>query len=358
MKFDTSVLNTPIFALIFITLLFLSGTWLLFAFLIGVALVATFLLRSFLLNKRLPAPPNAAVLITGCSSGFGEDASLRLASQGVLVFAGVRRAEHGEKLQQKAAKFANKIVPVILDVTDQKQVTDSAETVKQVLEEKKSFLLGLINNAGYSESAPLEVLPLDKIRKQFEVNVTGQVAVTQAMLPLLRAPAVSVSAEGATGQGNKTQSRRIIFVSSGVGLVTFPGFGIYSASKHAVEAIGDTLRMELAPWGIDVSILEPGAIATEFSATNMATGAANVPKEVPPGMDAKVLAQYHRYIEATQQTPKKRGHVSVFSDAVESALFDSAPLTRYLVGSDVQLLPFVTKLPNRLLDLFLRGKYK
>jgi len=355
-KVDTSVLNTALFIIIFAVLLFLSGTWLVFLVLFGVALLATSLLRTYVLNKRLEPPANAAVLITGCSSGIGEHAAVHLASRGLLVFAGVRSVEQGERLKQLGN--AARLVPVVLDVTDEKQIAEAVTFVQQTLKDKNATLLGVVNNAGYAEAGPMEVIPVAKLRKQLEVNVVGQVAVTQAFLPLLRAPA-----EGATGAGAATQSKRIIFISSGVGKVVLAGTGSYAASKHALEAIADALRMELAPWkNIDVVLVEPGAIETEFRATANKMRGENMPAQVEH-VDSKVLAQYQRYAEevAVREGAKnksKRAHVSICTEAIEAALFDSIPLTRYLCGNDVMMLPLALRLPDRWLDLYMRGPFK
>jgi NAD(P)-dependent dehydrogenase (short-subunit alcohol dehydrogenase family) len=341
LKLDTSVANTLIFTLLAVLLIFFTGIWFVLLICLALAFLITSLLRQHLINKRLDVSAGAAVLLTGSSTGIGEDAAIRLASKGVLVFAGVRKPEDGEKLKQKAGN--DKIVPILLDVTDEKQINESLSTVSSVLKEKNATLIGIVNNAGYSEYGPLELVPIEKVRRQFDVNVVGQIAVTQAFLPLLR---------------SHNLHKRILFISSGVGRVSFPGNGPYCASKHAIEAIGDSWRMELAPWNIDVVLIEPGAISTEFSNTYAKTRNDNVPKEAPANMDAKVFERYQRYVEESAKRVPKRGHVSLCSDAIEAALFDSVPLTRYLVGSDVQPLPIAEKLPDRLLDLVLRNAWK
>jgi NAD(P)-dependent dehydrogenase (short-subunit alcohol dehydrogenase family) len=296
--------------------------------------------------EGLTPPSNAAVLITGSSTGIGEDAALKLVSRGVTVFAGVRKNEDGEKLKAKAK--SDKLIPLIMDVADQKQVAEAVATVTQILKDQGGNLLAVINNAGYSETAPLELIPLDKVRKQFEVNVVGAIAVTQAFLPLLRAQPLP-------DEGMMRLTKRILFISSGAGRISFPGLGVYCASKFALEAIGDAWRKELAHWSIDVILVEPGAIDTEFRNTYVKTREENVPKQAD-GVDPKVLAQYQKFIEVSDS--KKRGHVSLCTDAIEAALFDSAPLPRYLVGSDVQILPLATKFPDRILDRVTRGAYK
>ena len=181
-----------------------------------------------------------AVVVTGASTGIGAACALDCAGRGMTVFAGVRDPRAGEALAEKGGPS---LIPITLDVTDEPSITRSVEVVQRVVGE--GGLGGLVNNAGIVIGSPLEVIPLSQLRKQLEVNVIGQIAVTQAFLPLLR-----------RGRG------RIVNMGSIAGRGTIPLLGPYSASKFALEALTDALRMELQPWGIQVSIIEPGAIAT------------------------------------------------------------------------------------------------
>src|SRR4029079_3011131 len=183
-----------------------------------------------------------SVVITGASTGIGAACALDCAGRGMTVFAGVRDPRAGEAL---AAKGGPSLIPITLDVTDEPSIARSVETVQRVVGD--SGLGGLVNNAGIAIGSPLEVIDLSQLRKQLEVNVIGQIAVTQAFLPLLR------RARG-----------RIVNMGSIAGRGTIPLLGPYSASKFALEALTDALRMELQPWGIHVSIIEPGAIATRI----------------------------------------------------------------------------------------------
>ena len=162
-------------------------------------------------------------LVTGASSGIGQACAVRLASSGWRVLAGVRRTGEAPAGTEE----------VLLDVTDPEQIGAAAERVEE--------LSGLVNNAGIAVAAPLEFLPPDDLRRQLEVNVIGQVAVTQAFLPALR------RARG-----------RIVIVGSIAGRSALPFLGAYAASKHALEAVADSLRVELRPFGIAVSIVQPG----------------------------------------------------------------------------------------------------
>src|SRR5258708_33287478 len=181
-----------------------------------------------------------SVVATGASTGIGEACALRLDRRGFHVFAGVRREVDGGALKQKAS---GRLTPILLDVTDASSIKSAAAAVAASLDEEG--LSGLVNNAGIAIAGPLEFLPIDELRRQFEVNVIGQIAVTQAFLPLLR-----------KGHG------RIVNMGSISGRLAFPLLGPYAASKFALRALTTALRMELRPWGIPVSIIEPSGIAT------------------------------------------------------------------------------------------------
>ena len=181
-----------------------------------------------------------AVVVTGSSTGIGEACALHLDALGFQVFAGVRRGEDGVALRKKSS---GRLIPILIDVTDSTSISTASDTIAAVV--KDAGLAALINNAGIAIPGPLEILPIEEFRKQLEVNVIGQLAVTQAFLPMLR------------------KSRgRIVLMSSISGLFATPFIGAYAASKFALEAMADALRVELIPWGIQVSVIEPGSIAT------------------------------------------------------------------------------------------------
>jgi NAD(P)-dependent dehydrogenase (short-subunit alcohol dehydrogenase family) len=271
------------------------------------------------------------VVVTGASTGIGAACALDCAGRGMTVFAGVRDLRAGEAL---AAKGGPSLIPIMLDVTDERSIAQSAEVVQRVVGE--GGLGGLVNNAGIVIGSPLEVLPLAQLRKQLEVNVIGQIAVTQAFLPLLR-----------RGRG------RIVNMGSIAGRGTIPLLGPYSASKYALEALTDALRMELQPWGIQVSIIEPGAIATpiwEKSAKEAEGLEASVSEE------AKVLyaEAVIRIREAIAEAAKRAIAPDAVVRAVHHALTASRPRTRYLVGSDAKLRAWMVKwLPDRVQDRLL-----
>jgi NAD(P)-dependent dehydrogenase (short-subunit alcohol dehydrogenase family) len=182
--------------------------------------------------------PSKAVLITGCSSGIGRATALRLAGRGWKVYATARRPESIVALAEAGCKT------LALDVTDEQSMRAAVEEV-----ERSEGAIGvLVNNAGYSQSGAVETVPLEAVRRQFETNVFGLVALTQLVLPMMR----------------EQRWGKVVNVGSMGGRLTFPGGGFYHATKHALEAISDALRFEVRGFGVDVILLEPGLITTEF----------------------------------------------------------------------------------------------
>jgi NAD(P)-dependent dehydrogenase (short-subunit alcohol dehydrogenase family) len=274
----------------------------------------------------MPDTDARAIVITGASTGIGRTCALDLAARGLRVFAGVRKEADAEALRGAHAG----ITPVRIDVTDDARVRAAAE---EVAEATGGRLAGLVNNAGIVAAGPLEFLPLEAFRRQLEVNVTGQLAVTQAFLPQLR------QARG-----------RVVMMSSISGVVAAPLLGPYAASKFALEALADSLRAELAPWGLEVALVEPGVIATpiwdksEKSAQAMA-------EELPE----EALALYRPLIDGMRRyvgnavgsaTPPE-----AVARAVRHALLARRPRTRYLVGRDARLNAWAARLaPDRVRD--------
>ncbi len=271
-----------------------------------------------------------SILVTGASTGIGEASALRLDRLGHRVYAGVRKGADADRLKDQGSE---RLVPVHLDVTDTGQIE---AVVKQIADEAGG-LAGLVNNAGIGKGGPVEYTDLDEWRKQFEVNVFGQVAVTKAMLPLIR-----------RGQG------RVVFIGSIGGKVSSPFLGPYSASKFAIEAIGEALRSELHPWGIGVSVVEPGSIDTAIwgKATQQVD---QIEKDLPEEAKAYyggVMAAMRNAIEvqARRGIPAER-----VARAVEHALFSSHPRTRYPVGIDARAQTVMVRLlPDRLREAIVR----
>jgi NAD(P)-dependent dehydrogenase (short-subunit alcohol dehydrogenase family) len=189
--------------------------------------------------------PSKAVLISGCSSGIGRATALRLARSGWTVYASARRPESIADLKEAGCRT------LALDVTDEQSMRAAVDTVEQA----EGAVGVLINNAGYSQSGAIETVPLDAVRRQFETNVFGLVRLTQLVLAKMR----------------DQHWGKIVNVGSMGGRLSFPGAGHYHATKHALEAISDALRFELRGFGIDVILLEPGLITTEFGDTAVAS---------------------------------------------------------------------------------------
>ena len=259
--------------------------------------------------------------MTGASSGIGAATATRLAGGGWRVLSGVRNAGDAPAGTEE----------VLLDVTDDRQIQAAAKAVAE--------LDALVNNAGVALAMPLEHVPLDELRRQLEVNVVGQVAVTQAFAPTLR------QARG-----------RVVFVGSIAGKSALPFLGPYAASKHALEALADSLRVELRPWGIAVTIVEPGTIRTPI----WAKGAAKADELA----NDRSQELYGERIAALRKVAAERGANGAAPEAVaaviEKALTATRPRARYLVGRDAWLRAGVERLPtrarNRALErLLLRG---
>jgi NAD(P)-dependent dehydrogenase (short-subunit alcohol dehydrogenase family) len=269
-----------------------------------------------------------SVLITGASTGIGRASALHLDANGWRVFAGVRKEEDAASLREAGTE---RLEPLMLDVTDAEQITAAAERIDAAVGE--AGLDGLVDNAGVAVPGPLETLPIDDFKRQIEVNLTAQVAVTQAMLPAIR------SARG-----------RIVFITSIGGLMAFPMFGAYHAAKFGLEAVGDVFRQELRPWGIKVAIVEPGSIATPI----WERGDEEVDAIAARARDGHEQL-YGKGIKAYREVAKKTGERGIPPEKVavkiKHALSARRPRTRYLVGADARGQALVARvLPDRLLD--------
>jgi NAD(P)-dependent dehydrogenase (short-subunit alcohol dehydrogenase family) len=265
------------------------------------------------------------VLVTGTSSGIGEACARHLAGLGFNVFAGVRKQEDAERVT------GDRIEPVIVDVTDDASVGAAAETIRNAA--GTAGLAGLVNNAGIAVAGPLEFIDITEFQRQLEVNVTGVLRTTQAMLPELR------KARG-----------RIVNISSIGGRVALPLVGPYNASKFALEGMSDSLRRELRPWGMRVSLIEPGAVATPIWAKGV-DQADELERDAPP----EVRERYGEVIDAIRRESEKNRTEGVppqeVAEAVAHALTADRPKTRYLVGRDAKMrAPVAAVLPDRVLD--------
>jgi NAD(P)-dependent dehydrogenase (short-subunit alcohol dehydrogenase family) len=267
------------------------------------------------------------VIVTGASSGIGEACALHLSQLGFRVFAGVRRLADGKVLQEQAV---GSLSPVILDVTVPETISAAANQIRAEIED--SGLAGLVNNAGIAVAAPLEFVPLEALRRQLEVNVIGQIAVTQAFMPLLR----------------KNQGR-VVFVSSISGRIASPLLGPYAASKFALEALADALRRELIPWGIQVSVIQPGRINTPIWDKSLA--AAEDLLNTMPGEAHRLYGNMISSAVEGARHPAGGAPMEEVNRAVVHALTAARPRTRYLIGRDARIgAAFARLLPDRLID--------
>lgn len=270
-----------------------------------------------------------AVVITGASTGIGRACAVDLDSRGFRVFAGVRRDEDGEALRAERAS----IEPLHIDVTDEASIAAARDRVTEAVGE--AGLAGLVNNAGIAVPGPLELLPVDEVRRQLDVNVIGQIAVTQAFMPLLR-----------TARG------RVVNIGSIGGRVALPLLGSYAASKHAMEGISDSLRRELRPWGIEVSLVRPGPIATEIWDRGNAT-ADELLARMPEAATLYGPAIERMRAFAAQRT-RQAVPPSAVAEVVADALTADKPRTRYLVGPQARALATLrAALPDRWFDRLL-----
>jgi NAD(P)-dependent dehydrogenase (short-subunit alcohol dehydrogenase family) len=272
-----------------------------------------------------------SILVTGASTGIGRACALRFAELGYRVFAGVRKMADGESLQ---AQCPGVVEPVGLDVTRAESIAAAVAAVGD------GPLAGLVNNAGVAVLGPLELLDVDAWRWQFEVNVIGLVAVTQACLPLLR-----------RGPG------RIVNIGSVAGRSPLPGSGAYDASKHAVEAITDVLRMELHRWGVRVSLIEAGAVATPIYDKGLRE-VDELSRQVGPERYALYRGLMETVVEETQAAARTAAPVAAVVRAVVHAMTARRPRTRYVVGRDAWMWLLLNWLPARWRDRLVLSKVR
>ena len=274
-------------------------------------------------------------LVTGCSSGIGRATALRLAAAGQHVYAGVRNPADGDRLARCAA--GGELTPLILDVTDPSHVAAAADAVTG---HATAGLHGLINNAGFGLACPTELVRLDAFRRQLEVNVTGQLAVTQALLPSLR------RARG-----------RIVMVST-IGVRFTPPFaGPLDATKAALAALGDALRQELAPWGIRVILIEPASINSGAADKVSRDAAAAMAAAAPQG---RVLYEdtFAKMLAVMQRRERNGSPPDVAAATIIRALTAARPRNVYLTGKDSRRLAALSTLPSPVLDAVRRRIFR
>jgi NAD(P)-dependent dehydrogenase (short-subunit alcohol dehydrogenase family) len=267
--------------------------------------------------------PTGTVLVTGASTGIGEATVVHLRELGFDPIAAVRKDEDAERLEGRGLRTTR------IDVTDADQIAAARDALGD------EPLAGLVNNAGIAVAAPLEFLPIDRLRQQLEINLIGQVAVTQAFLPALR------RARG-----------RIVNVSSIGGRVALPLVSPYNASKFALEGVSDSLRRELRPQGVDVILIEPGGVKTPI----WDKGERLADEMLADGMPAEAERLYGRTIEALRaQTARIAQETGIepreVAEVIGTALTASRPRARYLVGRDAKIRGAMARvLPDRVMD--------
>ena len=267
------------------------------------------------------------VVITGASSGIGRATALHLDELGYSVFAGVRRKTDGEALLKRASE---RLTPIRLDVTDTESITAAVAAVDRATSGR---LHGLVNNAGLSINGPLELVPVEHVRKVMDVNVTGLMAVTRAFLPMIRA-----------------EKGRIVNISSGHGLLAIPDKSAYAASKFAVQAISDSLRVELRPFGVHVSCLAVGKVETAVLSKIVAEREA-----LMNGAVAEVLELYRPLIEFFDREVKDLPGIPPIevAKAVANALTIAKPRPHFLIGPGARKMKNLSRLPAGLRDWML-----
>lgn len=275
---------------------------------------------------------NKTIVITGASSGIGKASTQYLEKLGFRVFAGVRNNLDSENLIRSSS---SNVIPLLLDIVDEESICVAVKTVSR--EVGGGGIDGLVCNAGIFIGGPLECLPLKELRRQFEVNVFGQIAVIQEFLPLLR-----------------IRNGRIVLIGSTSGFLSTPLLGPYAASKFALRALADSLRIELYPRSVSVSLIEPGNVMTP-----MWDKALSRVSEMVNNLPNQTIKYYEPMITATIDRAVKRSQTGIqpvkVAKAIYHALTDPTPKTRYLVGLDANLQAIlVWLLPIWLRDTLVR----
>lgn len=271
-----------------------------------------------------------AVVITGTSSGIGKAAALALAEKGFDVFAGIRRKSDGEALR---AASAGRVSPVIIDITNPELIAAAVAQVEEATGD--AGLAGLVNNAGIGAPWPMELVPLEEFRRHLEVNVTGQLAVTQAFLPMV-----------------KRARGRIVNVGSEGGRFTLPFMGPVTAAKHALVSVNDALRMELRPWGVHVTLIEPGPTKSDAPGKLVASGRRAISESFSDVGRAVYGETFGQAIERIAAGHGRQGSPpEAIARTVVQAMTDRHPRTRYPAGGHAKARIRLARVtPDRALD--------
>jgi short-subunit dehydrogenase len=274
------------------------------------------------------------IIVTGASAGIGAATARELARHGAMIILAARRPDRLEIIREEISKAGGQSVVIPTDINnpeDRKRLIESTQS-------KFGRIDGLVNNAGFGQGGPVEMVPIDDIRQQFETNVFSLLALTQLVLPHMR----------------KQQSGRIIIVGSVAGRIARPFSSIYDATKHALEAFSDGMRTELAPFGIQVVLIEPGFIGTEFAEV--------AGKAAEPIMADKSspYAPFFEHREATYKQFRNRSvSPQVIADVILQAFVSQKPKSRYAAPGHAKLFLFAKwLLPTSVLDWIWRRQYK
>jgi len=276
-------------------------------------------------NNNITIPQT--VLITGASSGIGLATALFLASKGLYVYAGVRKETDRQKLLKEGLP---RLTPIILDVCHQESITEAFDSISRDLEDS---VFSLVNNAGLSLNGPLEMLPQKDIENLIQVNVLGLLAVTRTFLPLIR-----------------NSRGRLINISSGHGLMAIPDKSVYAASKFAVQAITDSLRLELRPFGVNVSSVVVGKVNTRVLGKILGDR-----EKMISQADPEVLKLYTNLIEYFDKEVKNIPGIEAVEVAktIASALLKEKPKTQYLIGPGAKKMKVLSRFPVKMRDKML-----
>jgi short-subunit dehydrogenase len=276
---------------------------------------------------------NKTILITGASTGIGKETALHLNRLGFNVYAGVRKDQDAQTLKSESR---GQLKPIFVDVADKVSITAAAETIAK---DTNDGLYALVNNAGLSLNGPLEMLSYEDIQRIIQVNVVGLLAMTQAVLPMIRA-----------------NNGRIINISSGHGLLAIPDKSVYAASKFAVQAISDSLRVELRPFGVSVSNIVVGKVETAVLGKILADREkmiANTPADIYE-MYAPLVEYFDREVKNIPGIPALD-----VSKVIETSLTAENPKPQYLIGPGTKKMKTLSRFPTKLRDnMFYKAIYE
>jgi NAD(P)-dependent dehydrogenase (short-subunit alcohol dehydrogenase family) len=257
---------------------------------------------------------SGAVVVTGASTGIGRATALLLDNKGYRVFAGVRKQADAKSLSEEGS---DRLTPITIDVTKDRSIKAARDKVQKAV--GKDGLVGLVNNAGVGGGGPIEFMDLNSFRDTLEINLVGQIAVTQAFMSQIR------KAKGT-----------VVFVASIGGRIATPFLSPYNASKFGVEALGESLRAEVKPWGIDVAVVEPGSIDTAIWAKGADTASDQV-KDLSPAARRLYGKQLTRFGEVLNETADRGIHPNKVAKVIHKAIRSDKPKHRYLVGTDAKV---------------------